>query len=136
MDFVTWTSEMSVGVTTLDDDHKVLIGIINQLHFGIMAGHDRAVLSSVLDQLVDYTKFHFLQEETLFAKANYLGAPAHKLEHDGFIDRIENLRTRSAKAPVAMIDLELMGFLRTWLVTHIMVSDMKYGPRLNAVGIF
>ena len=48
MEFMTWTSDLSVGVAVLDDDHKRLIGIINQLHYGIKAGHDRDVLEAVL----------------------------------------------------------------------------------------
>jgi len=136
MEFMTWTNEMSVGVTVLDEDHKKMIAIINQLHDGILAGHKKEILASVLDHLVEYTKFHFAREEELFVKTNYLNAPIHKLEHESFISRIANLQARLVTAPVAMLDLELMGFLRNWLLTHIQGSDKKYGPRLNAHGIF
>ncbi len=136
MDFMTWTTDMSVGVTVLDDDHKKLMGIINQLHYGIKAGHSREVLEAVLGQLVDYTKFHFGREEELLVKTEYLAVSAHKAEHDNFINRISNLQTRIKTAPVVMLDLELMNFLSNWLITHIQGSDKKYGPRLNAHGIF
>lgn len=136
MDFMTWTNEMSVGVTVMDNDHKKLIGMINQLHYGITAGHSREILMAVLDQLVDYIKFHFAREEEMFAKTNYLDAAAHKKEHDSFVNRIMNLQARVNRAPVAMLNLELMGFLRNWLISHIQGSDKKYGPRFNAHGIF
>jgi hemerythrin len=131
---MTWTPEMSVGVGALDDDHKVLIGIINELHDGIAAGHKKEILASVLDHLVEYTKFHFAKEEELLAKCDYLAAPNHKMEHASFVSRLINLQERAMKAPVAMLDLELMSFLRNWLVTHIQGSDKKYRPRLNACG--
>lgn len=136
MDFMTWTSEMSVGVIVLDDDHKKLIGIINQLHYGIMAGHKKKVLGAVLDQLVDYAKYHFAREETLFLKTNYEAAPMHRMEHEGFVNLIQDVQERFKSAPVAMLDLELMSFLRFWLLSHIQGSDKKYGPSLNAYGIF
>jgi len=136
MDFMAWTSDMSVGVMVLDEDHKKLVGIINQLHFGISAGHSREILEAVLDQLVDYTKFHFAREEELFARTNYLDAPTHKLEHDHFVRQIMDLQERANKAPVSMLNMELMGFLRHWLVAHIQGSDKKYGPLLNAHGVY
>ena len=133
--FAVWTEELSVGVTALDNDHKKMIAILNELHDGIMAGHKREILTSVFDHLLDYSKFHFANEEELFAKINYPFAPAHKREHLSFVTRIENLNARSKKAPAALIDLELMSFLRNWLVTHIQGSDRQYGPHLNAKGI-
>jgi hemerythrin-like metal-binding protein len=136
MEFMTWTSDLSVGVAVLDDDHKRLIGIINQLHFGITAGHDRKVLEAVLGELVDYTIIHFSREEEMLQKAGYVAIPAHKTEHEKFIAQISNVQKRIKSAPVAMLDLELMGFLRSWLFSHILVSDKKYGPRLNAYGLF
>lgn len=132
--FMTWTPEMSVGVGALDDDHKVLIGIINELHDGIVAGHKKEILASVLDHLVEYTKFHFAKEEELLEKCNFQATQNHKMEHASFVSRMTNLQERLKTAPVAMLDLELMSFLRNWLVTHIQGSDRKYGPRLNACG--
>ena len=136
MDFMTWTNEMSVGVMAMDDDHKKLVGMINQIHYGITVGHSREILMAVLDQLVNYIIFHFAREEEMFARTNYLDATAHKMEHDSFINRIMDLQERVNKAPVAMLNLELMSFLRNWLITHILGSDKKYGPGLNAHGIF
>jgi hemerythrin-like metal-binding protein len=136
MEFMTWTPGLSVGVAVLDDDHKRLIGIINQLHFGIVAGHDREVLEAVLDELVDYTIIHFSREEEMLLKAGYLATPAHRMEHERFIRQISNLQKRVKSASVAMLDLELMDFLRDWLFSHILVSDKKYESHLNNFGLF
>jgi hemerythrin-like metal-binding protein len=136
MEFMTWTSDLSVGVEVLDGDHKRLIGIINQLHYGIRAGHDRQILEAVLDELVDYTRFHFTREEEMLLKAGYTATPAHMMEHEKFIDQISKLQKRIRSAPVAMLDLELMDFLRDWLFSHIKVSDKKYGTHLNAHGLY
>jgi len=136
MEFMTWTSDLSVGVAVLDDDHKRLIGIINQLHFGIMAGHDKAVLETVLNELVDYTRFHFDREEEMLMKAGYASTPAHITEHEQFIRRISRVQAQLRSVPIATLDLELMDFLRDWLFSHILVSDKQYGPRLNAYGLY
>jgi len=135
MAFMVWTKVISVGVTAMDDDHKKLIDIINKLHDGIVAGHKKEILAAVLDHLVDYTKFHFTKEEELLLKTNYPALSAHKIEHESFVSRITNLQERFKSSPVVMLDLELMSYLRNWLLTHIQGSDKKYGPRLNASGI-
>jgi hemerythrin len=135
MAFMTWTKEMGVSVEVLDEDHRKLIEIINELHDGILAGHKKEILSAVLDRLIEYTIFHFAREEDYFAKASYSSASMHMLEHEAMVRKISNLQQRLKNAPIAMLDLELMGYLRTWLVTHIQGSDKKYGPRLNAMGI-
>ncbi len=134
MEFMTWTSDLSVGVEVLDEDHKKLIGIINQLHFGITAGHDREVLEAVLNELVDYIKFHFAREEGMLIKAGYEATLEHMTEHEKFIREISNLQARIRSASIAMLDLELMDFLRDWLFSHIMVSDKGYGSSLEAHG--
>lgn len=136
MEFMTWTSDLSVGVEILDGDHKKLIGIINQLHFGIAAGQDKEILVAILGELVDYTKFHFTREEEMLFEAGYTATPAHVVEHEKFIRRISNLQERVKSAPVAMLNAELMDFLRGWLYSHILVSDKKYGPSLNAYGLY
>jgi hemerythrin len=135
MNFTVWTNEMGVGVVALDDDHKKLIGIINQLHFEMEEGHDKKVLGAVLDQLVDYSKSHFAREESLLFQADYPDAPGHKMEHERFIREITALRERFSNAPPATLDAELMGFLRNWLDTHVEGADKKYGPFLTARGI-
>jgi hemerythrin len=135
MPFMTWNKKLSVGVAVLDDDHKKLIEIINELHEGIMAGHKKEILGAVLDHLVEYTKFHFAREEELFAQTFYAASAIHKLEHEHLIKRVEGVQARYMKAPAAMLDLELMSYLQNWLVTHIQGTDQKYGPHLNAKGI-
>jgi hemerythrin len=136
MEFMTWTSDLSVGVAVLDDDHKKLIGIINQLHFGITAGHDKKILEIVLGELVDYIKFHFAREETMLINAGYGATSAHMADHEKFIGEISSVQARIKTSPVGMLDLELMDFLRDWLFSHIRVSDKRYGPDLNAFGLY
>jgi len=63
MPLMTWTDSMSVGVKVLDDDHKKLVGMVNELHDGILEGHRAEALGHVLDQLVSYTRIHFSREE-------------------------------------------------------------------------
>jgi hemerythrin len=135
MPLMTWTEEMSVGVKSLDDDHKRLIELLNELHDGIQAGQANQALEGVIDGLVRYTRFHFAREEKLFAEAGFPESAAHKAEHDMLSRRALNLQARFENGQSQQLSLEAMEFLKNWLTEHIMGSDQKYGPFLNAKGI-
>ncbi len=135
MPLMTWNEKMSVDVKVLDDDHKKLVAMINDLHDGLKAGHGKEVLEKTLDNLVQYTKFHFDHEETLFAKTGYPGAFLHKKEHDELTRQVSEVQAKFKSGAVTCLSLEVMDFLKDWLVRHIQGSDQKYGPHLNANGV-
>ncbi len=67
MALLIWNQGMSVGVRVLDEDHKKLIAMINELHASMMEGHSNEIVGGVLRRLANYTVEHFQREEKLFA---------------------------------------------------------------------
>lgn len=135
MPLLTWTEDMKVDVEALDEDHKKLFDMINQLHDAIAAGHNKSALKGILDRLMEYTKSHLAREEELLASAGYPGLAAHQHEHARMLQRAENLLQRFERGSTAMLSLELKSFLQNWWVLHIQGTDKKYGPFLNFKGI-
>ena len=119
MPLITWNEDLSVGVKDLDDDHKRLFNMINELHDAIMLGRARDVLGGVLDGMVTYTQTHFAREEQLFAQTGYRGRTAHKKEHDHMAMRVKNLQSRYNSGEPLALSLETIDLLKTWLVMHI-----------------
>jgi hemerythrin len=135
MPLFVWTDRMSVGVKLLDNDHKKLVLLINDLHDGIMAGRARPTLDRVIEKLVKFTRIHFAHEEQLFAETGYPGAAAHKQEHDYMIEQVKHLQACfKSDAPMAMY-LEGIELLKNWLFSHLQGSDQEYGPYLEAKGV-
>jgi hemerythrin len=135
MPFMSWTKEMSVGVAVLDDDHMRLVELLNELHRGVMAGKTRAALEKVIEQLVDYTRYHFKREETLFTQAGFPGAEEHRHEHEMLLRRALSLQARFENGQSRELSLEALDFLQQWLSGHILGSDREYIPYLHAKGI-
>jgi hemerythrin len=135
MPLMTWTEKMSVGVKLLDEDHKKLVGMVNQLYDGICTGKGKESLGPILDGLIQYTQVHFAHEEEFFLKTGYAAAAAHKHEHDALTRQVLEVQSKFKAGPGATLSLEVMNFLKEWLVKHIQGSDQKYGPHLNARGI-
>jgi hemerythrin len=135
MPLMTWTEKMSVGVKVLDDDHKKLVSMLNELHDGLQAGHGKEALGKILDGLINYTKIHFGREEQFFSKTAYADSAAHKKEHDELTRQVIDVQQKYKSGAVSTLSLEVMNFLKNWLIQHIQGSDKKYGPHLNAQGI-
>jgi len=132
---INWTKTFSVGVEVLDDDHKQLFGLVNELYDGLEAGQAKEPIGQALDRLVEYTNTHFSREEQLFASTSYAGASAHKGEHDALIKQMTALRQEFKEGTSPTLPNDVMRFLKTWLVHHILGSDRKYGPHLNDHGV-
>jgi hemerythrin-like metal-binding protein len=133
--FITWTEKMSVGVELLDADHKKLIGLLNDLHNGIDAGHGTERLERVLDGLVAYVETHFAHEEDYFIQTGYPGAPEHIQEHRAFTNRVKDVQTSYNKGKFEALSLNTMSFLKEWITNHIQGCDNKYKAHLHAMGI-
>ncbi len=134
--FVTWTEKMSVGVEALDADHKRLLDLLNDLHDGIAAGRGTERLGRVLDGLMDYTATHFAREEEFFARTGYPAAPEHIHEHETLTGIVHDIQVLYNHGKFEALSLNTLDLLKSWLADHIQGSDKKYGPHLNACGIF
>lgn len=135
MPLMAWNEKMSVGVKLLDDDHKKLVGMVNELYDGITSGKGKEVLGGVLDNLVAYTVVHFKHEEDFFTKTGYPASQAHLAEHEKLTKQVKDVQASYKSGAASTLSLEVMNFLKNWLITHIQGSDKKYGPHLNAKGI-
>jgi hemerythrin len=130
-----WTERMSVGVVRFDDEHRQLIGLINQLYDAVQAGHGRQALGPVLDAMIDYTKTHFEHEEALLRQHNYPTLDAHKAEHEALARQVLDIQRKYHAGASAMLSMEVMSFLKGWLVKHIQGTDRQYGRFLIERGL-
>jgi hemerythrin-like metal-binding protein len=129
-----WNPKLSVNVQVIDDDHKQLLALINGLDDAIHSQHGSDVLGSLLDNLVAYTQYHFAHEEDLFIRTGYKDAARHKAQHVFLTEQLLELQQRHHSGQ-PVLTLDVMVFLKDWLYGHILGSDTRLGPHLNANGI-
>jgi len=127
---MTWNESYSVKVPELDDQHKQLFILINELHEAMKAGQARSMMAKVLDRLIQYTRLHFSEEEEMLASVSYAEFVSHVAQHRGFTERVEKF-AREFRVGNVIITIEVMNFLQDWLVNHIMKVDRKYVPELS-----
>jgi len=134
MALITWSETLSVNIKEIDEQHKKIVGMVNELHSAMGAGKGKEMLGPILSGLVDYTKTHFDTEEKYMQKFGYPQYPMHKTEHDTLTKQVMDLNTQYQTGK-AVITVTIMNFLKDWLSKHIQETDKKYGPFLNAKGI-
>lgn len=120
-----WNDDFSVKVPSIDAQHKGLVDMLNSLHAGMSSGAGSDQLASILAGLIDYTAKHFAHEEKLFAEHGYPDAEAHIAEHQKLVGQVLDYQAKFERKEVRM-NMELMRFLKDWLIKHILGSDKAY----------
>lgn len=124
-EYIPWTDEISVGIQEIDEQHKILIGLINRLYNeAILHKTDNALVSGILAELTQYTTVHFSVEESLFRIFDYPGVDVHQKHHEDLKAELVKIRNKFDQG--TPVNLELMSFLRQWLRQHIMKEDKQY----------
>ena len=95
MSIIEWSEDMSVGVARLDEHHRRLIDLTNQLGSAIADGDPEHTTGAVLGELVRYVYYHFGEEERLMEQAAYGGLDAHRCHHRAMAEHVRGLETRS-----------------------------------------
>lgn len=134
MPLLEWNDSFSVGVTEIEAQHKNLVSYLNDLHFAMTQGKGNTILQSLLARLVDYTKTHFENEEKYMKQWNYPGYIYHKGEHDAFVKKVADFKTKF-EAGQTTLSIDILIFLKEWVFNHILGTDKKYGPFFNKHGL-
>jgi hemerythrin len=129
MALLEWTDKMSVGIETIDADHKKLLALVNELHAVVRKKESPQVVGRVLRDLIAYTDYHFQAEEQLLRLLRFPDLERHKAVHDQLRKRVAELETRYGDCP-EKASVKMFDFLSDWLMRHILGEDMKYKPLL------
>ena len=134
MALIDWSAKMSVGIPSIDADHRRLVVLVNDLYEAMSVGEGSKVLHRVLNELIDYTRTHFVREEGLFRTHGYEHEATHKAEHDKLLQTVDDLKRR-VDAGERVSPVATGQFLKQWLTEHIMGSDMAYSAFLISKGV-
>lgn len=128
MSFIEWQDDMSVGVPVLDDDHKVLINLLNEYVDALENEEGLFVTDTIFRALGNYIDTHFRREEDIMERAGYDDLVAHKEVHRRMEEQFSTLRDRFLLDPSDAAQERLKDFLHDWLTDHILKTDMAYKP--------
>ncbi len=126
---ISWSDKFSIGVEIIDEQHKKLFQLINELNSNITGNSSKQILSSSLDALISYTEYHFREEEDYMFNVSYPRFEQHKAVHDNLKEQVINFKRKIQEGeddPKQFLD-----FLYDWLTKHIMEQDKKIGKFMD-----
>jgi hemerythrin len=126
-ELITWSNTFSCGIKHIDDQHKELVDLINDM-FNHSTGDykiEREYFNKVIQQAVKYIKIHFVTEEKIMRAIKYPGFAEHKKAHDLFVIKvIENIWNYETEKHYTLYSFTK--FLKDWVLSHIAVMDKQY----------
>jgi hemerythrin len=131
--FFSWKEEYSVGIDTIDLQHRLLINMINDLYLAIHENRSSEVLPSLLGRLQNYILEHFSTEKRMMEEAGYQGLREHLLEHDEMVDKVDELESKYVRGRLGSLG-QLVVYLRSWLDHHICKTDKAMAQTLSGQG--
>lgn len=133
---IAWRDAMNTGDPTIDADHRHLVDLINEFEKAMaQAVIDHKRIARVLLGLVDYTGEHFKREEDIQLAVHYPYYDSHRHSHRDVLKKLSHIVGDYTKTPNGPQRDEkvraLAGFLKEWLVDHIIHSDLRMTPYIQ-----
>lgn len=125
-----WSERMSVGNSTLDDDHKAFFDIARMLSEASGAEDSDIIIDSALSILEEYVGGHFLREERALRAVNYPRLADHVLKHESFRTRVRAIADLYHQGTKSAAD-GLPEIVADWLRAHILSEDLQYKNWIN-----
>lgn len=126
MPLIVWHARYSVGIRSINLQHRRMVGIINGLYDDIQAGKGTAHINEVFQEMNGYAKTHFFHEEFLMKYAGYRGLEEHLRSHAHYVRRVADMARGFSRQPE-----DVLSFLKEWWITHITREDMLYKEALK-----
>ncbi len=134
MQNIEWKKSFSVGIEEIDNQHKQLVKIINELYGKLSHNPSSVTLADIHKELKDYYNHHFETEEKYMLKFGFEHYKDHKSEHDSFRIQLNDLINNQSINIDKQI-IEILNFLKDWLLNHIMDTDKEYIETFKSHGL-
>lgn len=133
-----WKKDFELGIPSIDAQHQELFRVANKI-YKILKDEDFNQdffddIMDIIDELRDYTMYHFNAEERLFEKYNYTDSKAHKEEHEKFIAFLNSVDYTQVDHEQKEFLEKLLKEIASWIMKHIISSDFMYKDYLIQLG--
>ena len=122
---LSWKPAYSVNDAELDSHHIKLFDMLNKIYENVMNTIEVDCVLPIIDELSQYTEFHFSIEEQYMRDKNFQEVAVHIAKHREFTQTIETMKTNYHGNNLEVTH-ELIILLGNWLLNHVLTEDMKY----------
>jgi len=125
-ELVKWSDNLSCGIKLLDDQHKGLVALVNEMfnHVTRDEAQEHEYFNKVIQEAIKYVKIHFATEEKLMLAAKIPGYIRHKKAHGRFILTVLD-NVYDYKIGKRFNLYKFTKFLKDWILSHIALMDKQ-----------
>ena len=125
MALIEWRNEFSVGIPSVDHEHRELIAMINELHASMAKPGADVTVMDFLGEIYAKIAAHFALEEKLMRERGYDQYQSHKQDHERLLDEIRDIM--DAYEDDASFDDEMLtARLAPWFTEHFKTHDAQF----------
>ncbi len=125
MKFMEWSSKFELGIPDMDKQHQRWLEILNNFYEKMDNDQISENVKILIDEVLDYTNYHFKEEERFLTSIHYPNIEDQKQMHSDIIDMIKGYRDKAEQGKL-IISMTLTTELKRWFKEHILIEDMKY----------
>ena len=125
MEFYCWKDEYSTGINGIDNQHKIILKLMSQLHKAILDKKENKIMKEIFIELLEYANYHFNLELRLLKTHKYMDKENHIEEHDHFINKVKTLMINGYFNDKAS-PIDTLEYLKKWFTNHMLRTDMEY----------
>jgi hemerythrin-like metal-binding protein len=134
MAFFDWDEKYSVGIMSIDQQHKKLFDLISNFYEAIRQKETRRAMSEVLQGFLEYAETHFSTEEDYMRKYRYPLYERHAAQHAEFVEKVTDFQARFQSGAL-VIPIEIANFSKDWFSGHVLGEDQRYAPFFHEKGL-
>jgi hemerythrin len=134
MSLIRWSKKLSIGIESIDCQHRGIIRELNQFHAAMLHGKGANDFGPLLKRLEVNLREHFSAEELLMTQTGYPGLAEQHTLHQDMIRECEEYLFRFEQGDKTL----MIPFLRTLydgFKKHLLVEDKKFASWLLEQGI-
>jgi hemerythrin-like metal-binding protein len=129
--WVEWEESLSVGIDAIDEQHRYLVDLINDLYEVVSQKKGAREVARLIKATDAYAKVHFRAEEQMMDHFAYQGIAQQKTQHRAFEEKIREFYEELHANPL-VAQFDVLAYLRDWLLHHIRVEDAKLRSLVDA----
>ncbi len=133
MNYLNFTKKEKVNFKLIDDQHQHFFNLINKLYIA-STNNNFKESTHLFNDLVIFLKLHFSTEEKLMLETKYEGYYSHKLEHDRYLIKLNNLQNNYLNNNI-IPSIDFFESIKNWFKNHLEMNDKKMGNYFAKLGI-
>ena len=126
MSKIMFSTALATGIKAIDEDHKLLIDVLNSLETEISANSGTETVGRALGALLRYVEEHFTREERIMAQHGYSHLGQHMRQHQQLMYSVHAIHQSFIDTPTSVNLPELQAYLNNWVTNHILAADVAF----------